>query len=62
MLLLILQVEADSTKFAITDTELYVRVVTLSTQDDTKLLQQLEYGLKRIINWNKYQSGPKAYA
>ena len=35
-------------KFAITDTKLYVPVVTLSTQD--KLLQQLKSGFKRTIN------------
>ena len=29
------------TKFAITKTKLYVPVVTLSTEDNTKLLQQL---------------------
>ena len=28
--------------FAITDTKLYVPVVTLSIQDDTKLLQQIK--------------------
>ena len=32
------------TKFAITDTKLYVPVVTLSTQDNAKLLQQLKSG------------------
>ena len=41
-------------KFAITDTTLYVPVVTLSTQDNAKLLQQLKSGFKRTINWNKY--------
>ena len=45
-----------ATTFAITDTKLYVSVVTLSTQDDAKLLQQLKSGFKRTINWNKYQS------
>ena len=40
--------------FAITETKLYVPVVTLSTQDNAKLLQQLKPGFKRIINWNKY--------
>ena len=50
------------TKFEITDTKLYVPVVTVSTQDNAKLLQQLKYGFKRIINWNKYQSDPKTYA
>ena len=42
-------------KFAITHTKLYVAVVTLSTQDNAKLLQQLKSGFKRTINWNKYQ-------
>ena len=46
-------------KFAITDTKLYVAVVTLSTQDNAKLLQQLKSGFKRTINWNKYQSSIK---
>ena len=45
-------------KFAITDTKLYVPVVTLSGQDNTKLLHQLKTGFKRTINWNKYQSEP----
>ena len=49
-------------KFAITETKLYVLVVTLSTQDNAKLLQQLKSGFKRTINWNKYQSDPKTYA
>ena len=37
-------------------TRLYVPVVTLSTQDNTNLLQQLKSGFRRTINWNKYQS------
>ena len=40
-------------RFPITDTKLYIPVVTLSTQDNAKLLQQLKSGFKRIINWNK---------
>ena len=40
-------------KFAITETKLYVPVVTLSTQDNAKLLQQLKSGFKRAINWKK---------
>ena len=44
--------------FAITDTKLYVLVVTLSTQENTKFLQQLKSGFKRVINWNKYLSKP----
>ena len=43
-------------KFEITDTNLYVPVVTLSIQDDAKLLEQRKSGFKRVINWNKYLS------
>ena len=43
-------------KFEITDTKLYVPVVTLSTQDNAKLLQQLKSDFKRVVNWNKYLS------
>ena len=45
--------------FAITDTKLYVPAVTLSTQENAKLLQQLKSGFKRVINWNKYLSKPE---
>ena len=45
--------------FKITDTNLYVPVVTLSTQENAKLLQQLNSGFKRVINWNKYLSKPE---
>ena len=48
--------------FAITDTKLYVLVVTLLTQDNAKLLQQLKSGFKRVINWNKYLSKPELLA
>ena len=48
--------------FLITDTKLYVPVVTLSTQDNAKLLQQLKSGFKRVINWNKYLSKPELLA
>ena len=44
---------------AITDTKLYVPVVTLSRQENTKFLQQLKAGFKRVINWNKYLSKPE---
>ena len=37
-------------KFKVTDTKPYVPVVTLSTQDNVKLLKQLESGLKITIN------------
>ena len=48
--------------FAITGTKLYVHVVTLSTQENTKFLQQLKSGFKRAINWNKYLSKPELLA
>ena len=35
--------------FKITDTTLYVSVVTLSTKDDNKLLEQLQRGLERTM-------------
>ena len=44
------------TKLKITDTKLYVPVVILSTQDNTKRLQQLKSGFKRRIDWNKHQT------
>ena len=49
-------------KFAITDTRFYVPVVTLSTQENTKLLQQLKSGFTRVINWNKYLLKPELLA
>ena len=48
--------------FAITDTKLYVPVVTLSTQGNTKFFQQLKSGFKGVINWNKYLSKPELLA
>ena len=48
--------------FSITGKKLYVPVVTFSTQDNAKLLQQLKSGFKRVINWNKYLSKPELLA
>ena len=48
--------------FAIIDAKLHVPVVTLSTQGNTKFLQQLKSGFKRVINWNKYLSKPELLA
>ena len=42
--------------FKITDCKLYVPVVTLSAENDNKLLEQLKTGFKRTIKWNKYRS------
>ena len=41
---------------AITDAKLYISVVTLSSEDDDKLLEQLKTGFKRKIKWNRYRS------
>ena len=35
---------------------MYVPIVTLSTEDDNKLLGQLKTGFKKTIKWNKYRS------
>ena len=50
------EVANESAIFAITETKLYVPVVTLSTPDNVKLLQQLTSDFKREINWDKYTS------
>ena len=39
--------------FKITDTKLFVLVVTLSAENDNKLLEQLKTGFKRTNKWNK---------
>ena len=48
--------------FTITEANLYVPVVTLSTQDNSKLLPQLKNGFKRTISWNKYLAKPELLA
>ena len=44
--------------FAITETMLYDPAVTLSAQNNEKLLSQLKSGFKRTTNWNKYLVKP----
>ena len=60
--ILITSVQNQAARFTITDAKLYVPVVTLSTQENTKFLQQLISGFKRVINWNKYLSKPELLA
>ena len=43
-------------QFAMADTKCYAPVVTLSTQDSTKLLEQLKSDFKITITWEKHQS------
>ena len=42
--------------FKIKETKLYDPVITLSAENDNKLLEQLKTGFKRRIIWNKYRS------
>ena len=42
--------------FEITDTTLCVPIITLSKENNKKLLEQLKSGLKRTLKWNKYRS------
>ena len=39
--------------FSVTDSILYVPLITLSTQDNSKPSEQLKSELKRTINWSK---------
>ena len=41
--------------FTITDTKLYIPVVTLKTEDNAKLSELLSKGFKRSVYWNKYK-------
>ena len=43
-------------EFQITDTKVFAPAVTLSKENDTKLLEHLKTGFKRTIKWNKYRS------
>ena len=46
---------ANTVTFIITDATLYVPIVTLKTEDNTKLSKLLSEGFKRSIYWNKYK-------
>ena len=48
--------------FTITETNLYVPIVTLSTQDNSKFLPQLKPSFKGKISWNKYLAKPELLA
>ena len=45
-----------SAKFEITDCKLYVPIVTLSAENDNRLLEQIKSGFRRTIKWNKNMS------
>ena len=48
--------------FTITDTKLYVPVVTLKTEDNVKVSKLLSKEFKRSVYWNKYKIILKDYA
>ena len=49
---------AGNTTFTITDAKLYVPVVTISIEDNAKLMKLLNEGFKRFVYWNKYKVIP----
>ena len=49
----VLSNDPKATKFTITDTKLYVAIVTVSTEDSAKLLQQLKSGSRTIFQPQK---------
>ena len=57
-LLIYTNVDNQVLTFTITETNLYVPIVTLSIQDNAKLLSQLKSGFERKISWNKYLAEP----
>ena len=48
--------------FTITETNIYILVITLSIQDNAKLLSQIESNFKRKISWNNYLAKPELLA
>ena len=59
----ILSSEDGNSAFVITDTKLFVPIVTLSAEDNVKLSKLLGEGFKRPIYWNQYKVIPnKTYA
>ena len=49
---------ANTATFKITDAKLYVPIVTLSIEDNSKLSKLLNKGFKRPIYWNEYKVTP----
>ena len=49
---------ANTATFRITDAKLYVPIVTLSIEDNSKLIKLLNEGFKRPIYWNEYKVTP----
>ena len=49
-----------ATAFKITNTKLYVPIVTFSSKDNTKLVKLIESGFSRPVYWNEYQTKTEA--
>ena len=54
----ILSTGGETVTFTITDTKLYVPVVTLLAEDNVKLSKLLSERFKRSVYWNKYKVIP----
>ena len=48
--------QATGATFQINNAKLYVQVVTLSINDNTKFLENIKQGFKRTISWTKHRS------
>ena len=46
----------DDATFKLTNTKLYVPIVTLSTEDNVTLTRQLNEGYERSFYWNQYKT------
>ena len=49
---------AESATFKVTDAKLYIPIVTLKTENNTKLSKLLSEGFRRPIYWNEYKVIP----
>ena len=45
-----------NTTFKITNTKLYVPIVTLSSNENVKLVKLLDEGFKKPVYWTEYQT------
>ena len=61
-LIIYTNVDNEVPTFTITETNIYVTVVTLSIQDNAKLFPQLKSGFKRTIRWVNYLAKPELLA
>ena len=49
-----LTINHQNLQWLIQNTDFYVLVVALTTQDNARQLQQLKSGFQKKINWSKY--------